>query len=378
MSPDTIVVGAGVVGCAIAYELARRGQRVVVLDRRAPGQGATQASGGILAPYIEGHSLELRDLTGEGLVRYEAFLHTLGVSRGAPVMYERTGSLQVATTDEQLDGMRETAAFLERLGVPCDTLDAADVHRAEPALASGIRGGLFIPIHGFIGPDPFVACLVATARSLGVDFRIGPRVTRIRALNGPDETARRSSQAVEVTTDVDTWSAASVVVAAGSWAGQLHIDGVPALPVQPVKGQLLHLRNEGPRLRAVVWGARAYLVPWPDGTLLVGGTVERAGFDESTTAAGVHEMLGAAIALVEASDRLRFLSGRAGLRPGSPDERPLVGPSMRAPGVFFAVGHYRNGVMLAPLTAEVTADFIVDRRRDPMLELTSPQRFGDL
>jgi glycine oxidase len=170
-----------------------------------------------------------------------------------------------------------------------------------------------------------------------------------------------------------------VVIAAGSWAGQIDIEGVgERVPVRPVRGQLLHLGWDGPPLARVLWSDRCYMVPWEDGTLLVGATVEDAGFDERATAAGVRELIDAATDLVPGVASAAFLGARVGLRPGTPDGLPIIGRSLRLPHLMYATGHYRNGILLAPLTAELVADAILDDRLDPALSMTSPSRFGGL
>ena len=170
-----------------------------------------------------------------------------------------------------------------------------------------------------------------------------------------------------------------VVIAAGSWAGQIEIDGASRrLPIHPVRGQLLQLKWSGRRVRRVIWAERCYLVPWADGSLLVGATVEDVGFDERTTVAGIRTLLEAVCEVLPDARTAHFVAARAGLRPASPDGLPVIGSSIALPGVTHATGHYRNGVLLAPLTAELVADLILDGRVDPMLAVTNPGRFGTL
>ena len=167
--------------------------------------------------------------------------------------------------------------------------------------------------------------------------------------------------------------------AAGSWSGEIAIDGIVArVPVRPVRGQLLTLAWTGTPLRRVTWSSRCYLVPWDDGTLLVGATVEDAGFDERATVAGVRDLLDAASEIVPHAWSAGFKGVRVGLRPATADELPVIGASERAPNVMYATGHFRNGVLLAPLTATLVADAMIDGRNDPLLAALSPSRFGDL
>jgi glycine/D-amino acid oxidase-like deaminating enzyme len=173
--------------------------------------------------------------------------------------------------------------------------------------------------------------------------------------------------------------ARSVVLAAGAWSGQVRLDGIEdSVPVKPIRGQLLHLRWQGAPVQRVTWDERCYTIPWADGTLLVGATVEDAGFEERTTVAGVRDLLEAACDLLPHAWTAHVLSARVGLRPASPDGLPIIGWSDVLPGLMYATAHYRNGVLLTPLTAQLVADAIVERRLDPALELTRPGRFGRL
>ena len=167
--------------------------------------------------------------------------------------------------------------------------------------------------------------------------------------------------------------AAIVVMAAGAWGNA--IDGVRTPPLRPVRGQLLHLGWQGPPLSTIIWGPECYIVPRADGTLLVGATVEEAGFDERTTAAGVRDLLDAACELLPEGRGATFLEARAGLRPATPDELPVLGADRDAPAIVHASGHYRNGVLLAPITAKVIADLIVEGKRDACLDAFAPNRF---
>jgi thiazole synthase len=174
-------------------------------------------------------------------------------------------------------------------------------------------------------------------------------------------------------------SAGHAVIAAGSWAGQIDVEGANApAPVHPVRGQLLHLKAIGANLRRVTWGERCYLVPWTDGSLLVGATVEQAGFDERTTVQGMRDLLVGLTDVLAPGWPASVVSVRAGLRPASPDGLPIVGASAAMPNVMYATGHYRNGVLLAPITAMLVADAMLDGHLDPIMGAMSPARFGGL
>jgi len=367
---DIIVVGAGIVGCAVAHELARRGASVEIVDDRPIGMGATQASAGVLAPYIEAREgSPLLDMTVRSLGMFDRFIEQVQAESGTVVPYRRTGTLDVATTETELNALRATADMLERCDVPALLVDAQSARTEEPQLGDGVMGGLLIDAHGFVAAGELTRALAAAARRSGAQLIERSRVRRITRRNGD----------MIVDTDRGSLMSNAVVLAAGSWSGEIAIQGVHAtLPVRPVRGQLLHLAWTGTPLRRVTWSGRCYLVPWEDGTLLVGATVEEAGFDERTTAAGVRDLLDSVCEIVPRAWTAGFLSARAGLRPATSDDLPVIGSSTVTPNLMYATGHYRNGVLLAPLTAQLVADAMLEHKIDPMLAAVSPSRFGDL
>lgn len=363
------MVGAGVVGSAIAYELARRGASVQLVDDRQPGMGATQASAGMLAPFTEAKDRDATflALAVRSLDLYDAFVARVAGTSKMPVAYRRSGTLDVASTPERLASLQDIAKRLSTRGVPLSMLDAAATRREEPLLGDAVEGGLLIPAHGYVNAGELTRALVAAARCHGANVIEG----RVRGIVNRDG-------ALSVETGRGALSADVVVVAAGSWSGHIDVGGAAHVPVRPVRGQLLHLAWTGPPIRRVTWGDHCYLVPWDDGTLLVGATMEEVGFDERTTAEAVRHLLTAACELVPAASSASFLSARAGLRPGTPDALPVIGWSTTIPGLMYATGHFRNGVLLCPLTAQLVAGAVLDDVADPALAATSPRRFGDL
>ena len=367
---DIIVIGAGIVGCAVAHELASRGASVEIVDERPVGMGATQASAGVLAPYIEAREgSPLLDLTVRSLGLFDHFMERVTAESGITVSYRRTGTLDVAVTDAQLNALRATADMLARREVPALMLDAQAARAEEPQLADGAIGGLLIESHGFVGAAELTRALAAAARRHGAQLIERSRVRRITRNNGD----------MIVDTTRGSLSGNAVVLCAGSWSGDIAVEGLSAtVPVRPVRGQLLHLGWTGTPLRRVTWSGRCYLVPCEDGTLLVGATVEEAGFDERTTVAGVRDLLDAVCEVAPRAWTAGFLGARVGLRPATADDLPVIGPSAVMPNLMYATGHYRNGVLLAPLTAQLVADAMLDNRIDPLLALVSPARFGEL
>jgi len=220
---------------------------------------------------------------------------------------------------------------------------------------------------GFVVAADLSGALSAGALKHGARVRVPARVTAILQ-RGND---------VEIQLENESVLASQVVVAAGSWTSQIRFEGMPAVPVHPVRGQLLHLGWDAAPLNRILWSDRCYLVPSAPGSILVGATVEDAGFDERTTVAGVRDLLEASCDLVPLLWRGAFLGVRVGLRPATPDEMPIIGRSRQLPGLVFATGHFRNGVLLAPVTARLVADLIIDNHEDPLLAGMSPQRFGE-
>ena len=358
------IVGAGIIGYAVAYELAARGADVRLFDPRGRGQGATRASAGILAPHIEAHSPEFLRLALDSLDRYDSFIARVTADSQRAVEYRRAGTLQVACTDDEAGALAETARALKQRGADHTLLDGDGTRQLEPALTDRVRAGLLVPDNGYVGVATLMGALEEASERRGTRLDMRP-VDRIEAAGG-----------VRVHTGLDQIEADALVLAAGSWSGGIPMPPAAPLPVRPVRGQLLQLRFDSSPLTRIVWGSAAYLVPWTDGDMLVGATVEDAGFDERVTAAGVSQLLDAAAALLPASSSAGFVEARAGLRPGTSDQLPIVGRSSTMRGVYYATGHYRNGVLLAPLTAMLMADLVLEGREGDELALMRPGRFG--
>jgi glycine oxidase len=366
-----LVVGAGVIGCAVAFECARRGAQVRVLDPRRPGGGATHASAGILAPYIEGHNPELRELGSRGMTAYEPFLAALAEAVATPPEHGWSGTLQAAFDDEGARQLTDLARTLAENHVEHSRLDGSAARAFEPALSPRVIAALEIPAHGYVVPDALVAALVEAATRHGATFTTA-QVTAIAVAGTAARVEIQTGNAIEPV-DGD-----AVVLAAGSWVsavrGVSSAAGAPA--VRPIRGQLLRLKTCAPISSRVLWGPGCYVVPRHDNTVLVGATVEDVGFDERATLGGVRALVDAAAALVPGLDAAALEEVRVGLRPATADELPIIGPSATMPQVFYAAGHYRNGVLLAPLTAGLVADLVLDGRADAALEGLRPARFG--
>ena len=336
-------MGAGIIGCSIAHELAVRGARVRVVDPRPAGEGATQASAGTLAPYIESHSDAQRMLGTQSLALFDDYVERVRRDSGGSFEYARSGTLQIARTADEGDALSHLAQQLVAAGVAHELMTGTEALRREPGLATAERA-LLIPEHGLVGVQDLTHALEGAIARYGGEWST-ERIDPATAAHDAD----------------------AVVVATGAWAGD---------PIRPIRGQLVHLRLDAPPVKHVIWGSRCYAVPWRDGSLLVGATVEDVGFDESSTPDAVRNLSIAAAELIPAARGARIAGVRVGLRPATPDGLPLVGRSSTMPSVFYATGHYRTGVLLAPLTARLVADLVLDGREDPVLALLSPGRLG--
>jgi len=360
-APDVVVIGGGIIGCAVSRELARRGAAVRMFEARTLGAGATQASAGILAPYIEGHDRgPLFELGIRSLGMYDAFVRDVSDESGLSVEYRRCGTLEVAADAPAAVRLRAAATADAHL----QWLDPAAAHGQEAALATSIEGAVLARDHGYVSVPALMDALAWAALRHGVQIEAAHRVTGIRVDN---------RGAMISTEDGTSWSAGAVVIAAGSWCGRLDVDDGAAALVKPVRGQLLRLHWRGAPLNHIVWGPDCYVVPWENQTVLVGATVEDVGFDERTTAAGVRDLLDAVCELLPEAWRATFLEARVGLRPATPDGLPFLGASQRSERLIYATGHYRNGVLLAPLTARLIADLIVDGREDEAIRQLRPR-----
>ncbi|MDT3399641.1 glycine oxidase ThiO [Streptomyces sp. B1866] len=358
---DVLVVGGGVIGLATAWRAAQRGLRTAVADPE-PGGGAARVAAGMLAAVTELHYGEeaLLGLNLAAARRYPGFVAELQEATGQDVGYRACGTLAVALDADDRAYLRELHALQQRHGLDSQWLTGRECRRLEPMLAPGVRGGLRVDGDHQVDPRRLVAALLTACERAGVRFHRA-RAERLAV-------ARDRAAGAELA-DGTRVSAAQTVLAAGSHSGRLA--GVPEAalpPVRPVKGQILRLRMTGPyerllsrTVRAVVRGGHVYLVPRENGELVLGATTEETGWDTTVTAGGVYELLRDAHELVPALTELPLVETCAGLRPGSPGNAPLLGPSA-LPGLHLATGHHRNGVLLAPVTGDALAEVLATGR----------------
>jgi glycine oxidase ThiO len=357
VTQSVVIVGAGIIGCSIARELSVRGVACTVLDDRGIAGGATQASAGMLAPYVEAHDAgPMLDLGVRSLRMYPEWIAGVRRDAGIDVEYAAIGTLEVATAADAVSASKAAAAAHGRW------LDAADVAGRHPELRA-CEGGRLTQEHGYVVPPQLANALALAAERRGAGFRAA-RVERVRR--------RGTGFALETTSGAI--DADAVIVAAGAWANG--IEGIRTPPVRPVRGQIVQLAWPGQTLQSILWGPRCYVVPRLDRSILVGATVEDAGYDERTTAEGIRGLLDAACDLLPAARAASFLDARAGLRPATPDDLPVLGDDPAEPGIIHAAGHYRNGILLAPITAKLIADLAIDGTRDACLQHFRVDRFS--
>ncbi|MGV9254038.1 glycine oxidase ThiO [Streptomyces sp. NPDC003697] len=372
---DVLVLGGGIIGLVTAWRAAQRGLVTAVVDPE-PGGGAAQVAAGMLAAVTELHYGEqtLLALNLASARRYPDFAAELTELTGHDLGYRRCGTLAVALDADDRAHLRDLHALQRQSGLDAEWLSGRECRRLEPLLAPGVRGGLRVDGDHQIDPRRLAAALVAACERAGVVFH---RAWAERL------TVARQRAAGCVLRDGTVLAADRVVLAAGSLSGQLA--GVPddvLPPVRPVKGQVLRLtvpRRYAPFLdrtvRAVVRGSHVYLVPRLNGELVVGATSEELGWDTTVTAGGVYELLRDAHELVPGITELPLTETRAGLRPGSPDNAPLLGPTA-LDGLLLATGHYRNGVLLTPVTGDAMAHVLTTGDLPEEARPFTPRRFG--
>jgi glycine oxidase len=328
---DVAVAGGGAVGLACAWRAAQRGLRVVVLDAGEPG--AWQVAAGMLAPVTEAAAgeRELLALGRDSAARWPAFAAELEAAAEMSVGYRACGTLVVARDRDEAESLERERALRETLGLAVTPLLPSAARRLEPALAPTLRAALDVPGDHAVDPRLVCAALQRACDRAGVELRRGSEVTDAAAL-----------------------PAERVVIAAGPWSGAFGDEP----RVRPVKGQSLRLRDpQGPGLlERVVRYDGGYLVPRGDGRYVLGATVEERGFDTAMTAGAIYALLRDAGELVPGVLELEVEEALAGLRPGTPDNAPVIGPSRTDPRLVWATGHYRNGVLLTPITAELVLD----------------------
>ncbi len=355
------------IGLACAWRAADGGASVCVLERDRPAAGATGVAAGMLAPVGEASWGEERllDFNSESLRRWPDFAARLEAEAELEVGFARSGALHVALDRDEAEELKRRHELHRKLGLDSEWLLGKECRRLEAGLATAVRGGAHVPGEASVDPRRVSAALLGALDRRGVEIHSGAEVT----------SAEPHAGGWRVESEAGVFESAKVVLTAGSWSGKASWMPEP-LPVRPVKGEILTLRGpaDEPACERIIAGERVYLVPRADGRLIVGATVEERGFDTTVTAGGVHELLREAYRVIPEIAELELVEAIAGLRPGSPDNAPLIGPAS-AEGLLVATGHFRNGVLQAPATADAIAALLEGESPPVDLSPVSPQRF---
>lgn len=363
---DVVVIGAGVIGCAIARELARRGTDVLVVERDLPGRHASWAAGGMLSPLGEaGRHGAFLALADASLDLFPSFVHELHEETGIDVEYRTSGRLHVSIGDAD-DELRRFASDPIAGRFDVTLIDAAAARALEPALSTSVSLALLIGRDHRADNRRLVQALHAAAKAAGARFRSTAAVHEIAVRGG-------AVSGVQLQCG-EYIAAARVIIAAGAWSGM--IGELPsALPVRPVKGQMFAVdgragsgeRMTGLPIQRTIFSSACYIIPREDGRLLVGATVEEVGFRTGNTPRGLSRLMHDAIGIVPAIADMPLLETWASFRPATPDGLPVLGADPAISGLFYATGHFRNGILLTPITASCIADLVTGA--DPAVDL---------
>lgn len=374
---DVVVIGGGVAGCSAAWFLAREGLDVLVLERDGLAEHASGAAAGMLTPIAEAAlGSPLLHQGQAALAQFESLCAELHARSGIDPEFERSGLLRVALSDAEQTALESRCAALRAAGVDIEWLSAAEARSLQPGLAPTLHGATWSRAESHVRSPLMTRAYAGAAQTLGARLVTGAAVVGLCS-EGDRITGVRVTGALE-----GTVSAGWVVVCAGTWSGVLREWLAPRAaaaalpPVEPLRGQILALHGAAPLVRTVVWGAGIYLVPKRDGSVVVGATEERAGFDARVTVDGMAQLLAKAPRLIPSLAEAAFDRGWAGLRPSSPDGLPSIGRVAGVDRLVVAYGHHRSGVLLSPISGALVRDLVLGKSPLPEAQAFDPARFA--
>jgi len=362
---DAAIAGGGVIGGAIALELARAGLRVAVFDRQQPGQEASWASAGIISPAPESPAMIVTvPLAKASVSLYPEFVAQVEEISGRSVGFRAKGTVEALFSNDTKAELSTIIALHHGLGLKAEPLRAEDARELEPALSEEVEAAVLRPEEASVDNRALTAALLEAAQRSGVEIFSG---------NGAKAILREGNRCAGLVLQNEKVEAKWTIIAAGCFSAT--IEGIaPYAPVRPAKGQMAALRADDLKMERVLWSEKIYLVPRNDGRILAGATVEYAGFDKRTTARGIEKILSAAIDLAPGLADARIEETWAGLRPDSPDHLPILGPT-DLDGLLVATGHFRSGILLTPVTARLVREWITEQRVSVDWDRFSPLRF---
>jgi glycine oxidase len=370
---DVLVVGAGLIGSSIALELASQKLQVALLDRQQPGREASWAAAGMLSPGPDApEALPLVPLAKESLRLYPDFVSSIEEASGYRVAFVREGALEIFHDSDGAAKRDRLLAEYAELGLIGAVISPEAARASEPALNPSVNAIAWLPGEATVDPRQLLEAAIAAAKNSGVAILTSQSVTSVLAESGVSIVVANGQKI----------SAGNVVIAAGSFCGSIGQDTARGAigmaryaPTHPVRGQMIAMRSKKVKLKKVLRSGHGYIVPRTDGRIIAGSTLENVGFNRETTPEGLRKILDAAIALAPGLADAEIVETWAGLRPGTPDHLPIIGPT-DVPGLLIATGHYRNGILLAPATAKLIRDWIVEGKTSFSAEEFSPLRFS--
>ncbi len=374
---DAIVIGGGVIGCSIALRLAQARLRVMVIERGEPGAEASSAAAGMLAP--QGETLEpnpFSDLCAASRDLYPRFVAEIEDLSGERLGYHREGTLLVALDEEECRELDAIHRAQSRLGLPLERLSGEAARERVPGLSPQVRLALFIQGDHWLDNERLSQALAQSCRRVGVEFQTGSAVKKLSLRNSRVESVEVGAGAKEPgrSGTVSTFSAGQFVLAAGCWSEELAAPLGVSLRMQPCRGQMIQFDCPAD-LPLVIRSGLHYLVPRPPGRVLAGTTAEYVGYDKAVTAEGLRSILEGTTRLLPLAQAFRFRRAWAGLRPDTADHLPILGYG-ELENLIFATGHFRNGILLAPMTAQLVSELFLTRSTSKPIEAYQPARFG--
>jgi glycine oxidase len=362
---DAVIAGAGVIGASIALELAEAGLRVALFDAREPGREASWASGGMISPAPENAGMiPCVPMSLASVSLYPEFIRRVEAASGMNVGYRQKGAIEVLLDGNIQEELTTVVALQHGVGLRAEALTADRVRVMEPALTEDTQAAIFRPDEASLNTRAFTDAILKAAHHRGVE---------IHAHNGAKALWREGKRCKGLTLEKGQVAAKWTIIAAGCFSAKIEGAG-PYAPVLPAKGQMIALRCASVQIQRILWLEHKYLVPQLDGRIIAGSTMERTGFDRNVTAGGMESILREAMRMIPGLADARIEETWAGLRPDSPDHLPIIGPT-DLDGLLIATGHFRSGILLAPVTARLIQEWIA--RQDVSVDWSrlSPMRF---